>query len=351
MENTITLSDGDHLETICAQCGRHNMDDALFCEGCGEELAMIKSAFPGGHYVATDLIETGTQFTLYKAVDTRTNEKVIVKVIDLPFTAPEELQAARELFMKEMASLLAFKHKAIPRLLDFFTVESDDSNKSTFFQVMSCPEGTLLASNINERKGRLFDGEEVVSIMEQILDVLQYLHSMPEPCMCGSITPSKVIISNDRVSLTWVGKTGALSENAHEITAYTAPECFRGICDRRSDIYSLGVLMHFLLTGQDPEETDTPFFSFRPPHEINPEVPRYLSDIVMAMLDLVFFNRPDSADKLSKQLKGVAKMKDAADSDERKEIRVFFQEVKTCLTDIFSGTIIGNKLGFSSRQL
>jgi len=76
---------------------------------------------------------------------------------------------------------------------------------------------------------------------------------------------------------------------------YAAPEQFKGESEPRSDLYSLGVTMHYLLTGINPEESNNKLFKFEPVSRLNPAVPEYISTLIMSMVEIVPDNRPKSA--------------------------------------------------------
>ena len=84
---------------------------------------------------------------------------------------------------------------------------------------------------------------------------------------------------------------------------YAAPEQYgKTQSTPRSDIYSLGALLHFLLTGVDPSEQ--PFF-FRPAAQLNPNVPQELEDLLLHMLDMTASNKTESAQEVVNVLRHI----------------------------------------------
>ena len=92
---------------------------------------------------------------------------------------------------------------------------------------------------------------------------------------------------------------------------YMAPEQLLGdALDARTDLYAVGVVLYECLTGSRPFRADTPEALvglkltgiYRPPHELNAEIPRKLSDVVMQLLAKTRDERPASASVLHDML-------------------------------------------------
>lgn len=83
---------------------------------------------------------------------------------------------------------------------------------------------------------------------------------------------------------------------------YASPEQYKGFAEPRSDLYSLGAVMHYLLTGINPEESSQTLFTFDPIRRSNANVPEYLERIILSMVALVPDKRPLSAEEVERLL-------------------------------------------------
>ena len=111
----------------------------------------------------------------------------------------------------------------------------------------------------------------MIDIARQLCDVLAYLHGLAPPIIYRDMKPSNVMLnSNGRVVLVDFG-IARLFKAARKGTmigtlGFAPPEQYQGLVDPRSDIYSLGATLHYVLTGRDPEKF--PPFSFPPVREL-----------------------------------------------------------------------------------
>ena len=99
----------------------------------------------------------------------------------------------------------------------------------------------------------------MIDIARQLCDVLAYLHGLTPPIIYRDMKPSNVMLTEKgRVVLVDFG-IARLFKAARKGTmigtlGFAPPEQYQGVVDPRSDIYSLGATLHYVLTGRDPGE-------------------------------------------------------------------------------------------------
>ena len=168
----------------------------------------------------------------------------------------------KELAEKEMKMLRNIEHPNLPKLLDY--IEDDDN--AYIITDYFC--GETLEEKIKKQKS--FDEYTVALWSKQIASAIKYLHQLKEGAVIyRDIKPSNVIVSEgDIARLVDFGSARRYNERKDNDTIYTGtigyapPEQFGlGQTGPYSDIYSLGVLMHQLLSGKDP---NTPPYVLKP---------------------------------------------------------------------------------------
>jgi len=228
-------------------------------------------------YEIERLLGGGGMGMVYLAHDHRlANRPCAVKEMVDHFIDQQQRIEANDYFAREADTLAQLKHAAIPAISDRF----DDQNRH--YLVMEYVEGRNLEEEIAARGGPLPEGL-IIDIARQLCDVLAYLHGSTPPVVYRDMKPSNVMLTpKGRVVLVDFG-IARLFKSARKGTmigtlGFAPPEQYQGVVDPRSDIYSLGATLHYVLTGRDPEKF--PPFSFPPIRDLRPEVSTNLAGAI-----------------------------------------------------------------------
>lgn len=203
------------------------------------------------NYMVDEIIERGGMSTVYLGVHKYLKRKVAIKHLAPDLAAKPE---NRKRFKNEAAQLAAFSHPNIVTLYDY--VENDDG----FFIITEFVEGRNLADYIEEVSGPMPESK-ALNIMFQVLDAVGHMHA--QNIIHRDIKSSNFIINQDnQVKVIDFGIAKSLEYNRPLITKhgskvgttfFMSPQQVQGkVLDRRTDIYSLGVLLFHMLTGQYP---------------------------------------------------------------------------------------------------
>ena len=242
-----------------------------------------------GRYAIERLLGGGGMGMVYLARDQRlANRPCAIKEMVDHFIDQAQRIEANEYFAREADTLAQLKHQAIPAITDRFELAN------RHYLVMEYVEGRNLEEELAARGEPLPEGL-VIDIARQLCDVLAYLHGLVPPIIYRDMKPSNVMLnSNGRVVLVDFG-IARLFKAARKGTmigtlGFAPPEQYQGLVDPRSDIYSLGATLHYVLTGRDPEKF--PPFSFPPVHELRPAVSSNLAGAIDAALAYEVNGRP-----------------------------------------------------------
>lgn len=297
-------------ELYCEECGAANSLTARFCQHCAMPLPVshITGALPeqtllANRFQLISRIGQGGMGAVYKANDTKFDDRpVAVKEMSKAGLPPSRVAEAEASFEREANLLSKLIHPNLPRIYEYFE-ENDRS-----YLVMDFIEGVTLEEYLERRGGGPLPVEQVITWTEQLCDVLSYLHNHQPPIIFRDLKPANVMIGESgHVFLIDFGIARIFKPGqSHDTVAlgspgYAAPEQYgKAQSTPRSDIYSLGALVHHLLTGLDPSER--PFF-FRPATEANANISPRLSALLQQMLDMEAEKRPASAEDVLKVLR------------------------------------------------
>ncbi len=211
-------------------------------------------------------------------------------------------------FIREAELLSRLSHVNLPKVIDHFIWEGGR------FLVEELITGKTLEALMEEKSPR--DEQEVISWALQISDALDYLHR--QQIVYRDLKPSNCIVTPEgNVKLIDFGLVRIFSMGKNRDTiimgtpGYAAPEQYgQEQTDPRSDVFSLGALIHHLLTGHDP--TLCPFL-FPPVREKNPSVSESLELIMEKALAIDPAARFQSIDEMRQILKGERVMMEEAE--------------------------------------
>jgi Tol biopolymer transport system component/predicted Ser/Thr protein kinase len=200
-----------------------------------------------GQLRVVEKIGEGGMGVVFKAVDTRLERTVAVKIINPQALAGEE---ARNRFIREARAGAALNHPNI------CTLYGADEADGVLFMSMEFVDGPSLRAKIDERPLPL---EEALDIALQIGEGLRAAHQ--KGIVHRDIKPGNILIDgNGRVKVLDFGLAQMLSLSQFTITgtvlgtpAYMSPEQLQdGKADERSDIWALGVVLYEMLSGRLP---------------------------------------------------------------------------------------------------
>lgn len=239
-----------------------------------------------GRYEIIEIIGTGGMAVVYKARDRKLNRLVAVKVLKPELRGDTEL---RRRFHAESEAVARLNH---PNVINVFDVSTNDENE---YFVMELIDGITLKQYMTQRG--VLTIKETLHFTVQILRGLEHAHA--KKIVHRDIKPQNIMILRDgtaKVTDFGIARVSGNTEmttnqvNAFGSVHYIAPEQARcEATDGRADIYSVGVMLYEMLTGELPYQGDTAVAIAMqhirstpvPPREINPDIPEALEAITL----------------------------------------------------------------------
>ncbi len=256
-----------------------------------------------GRYRLVRLLGSGGMGEVYLMQDMRVNRQVAIKVIRSESTPYPDSTAAKDaarLFQREARAIAALEHPNILPLYDFGE-ETRDGKTITYMVMPYCTEGTL-ASWLQQRGSNLLSPQDIVYLVEQATDALQYAHD--HEVIHLDVKPSNFLLRSNRKnpnrptllladfgiarSFTTVASA---SLTIRGTPTAMAPEQWSSTPVPATDQYALAVMIYELLTGRPPfvgsmEQLMFHHFTTQPPlpSTFNPHLPATLDAVLIRAL-------------------------------------------------------------------
>jgi len=319
------------MATLCPTCRTENSETANFCSNCATTLrrpdgGAVTLPLPdsatqtyesrswdlptgtlfGGRYQIIESLGRGGMGRVFRALDTKAHEEVAIKLIR-PDIAEDKRTLER--FVNEIKLAHKFSHRNIGKMYHL------GEDQGLHYIIMEYVPGEDLKSFI--RRSRRLDIGTTVAIAKQVCSGLSEAHD--EGIVHRDLKPSNIMIDKEGNAKILdfgiaraIGTPGVTAEGSVIGTPeYMSPEQVEGReADRRSDIYSFGVILFEMVTGRLPFAADTPFIvAFKQqsetppaPEGLNPQVPPQLSAIILRCLQKARENRYQTTEDVCRDL-------------------------------------------------
>ena len=291
----------------CPKCQHENPADTRFCGQCGTQITYLedisasqtktaqtqakeidRGAVLASRYEIIELLGRGGMGNVYRVVDTKINEEIALKFLN-PAIADEKMI---ERFKNELKLARKISHKNICRMYDLGDVEGSP------YITMEYVTGEDLRGMI-KMTGQLSVGR-AISIAKQVCEGLAEAHRLG--VVHRDLKPRNIMIDKEgnarimdfgiarSIKVKGITRAGSIVGTPE----YMSPEQVKGEkVDQRSDIYSLGIILFEMVTGQVPFEGDTSLSialkhekEIPPdPREFNAQISKDLSHVILKCLE------------------------------------------------------------------
>ncbi len=242
---------------------------------------------PNDRYTLGEELGRGGMGIVYEARDNVLDRQVALKKLPRSLTEDKEYLAR---FEREAKTLARLTHPSILQIFDLI------NDRGEFWMALEYIEGGDLAAYLIEHD--TFSAIDAADLVQKIADGMAYAHQ--EKIIHRDLKPGNILLTKNaepKISDFGLAKMPVSSDLTREGSIlgsprYMSPEQAAGKdVDHRSDIYSLGIMLYEMVTGETPFNGDTSQILAQhltqappPPRQYSPDIPRGLDDLTLKML-------------------------------------------------------------------
>ena len=313
------------MSVKCPNCQHENPDDTLYCGRCAEPLksaekismtktfvtpveALQKGSTIAGRYEIQEELGRGGMGVVYRAEDTKLKRTVALKFLPPELTHISEF---KDRFMREAQAAAALDHPNICTVYEF------DEAEEKIFISMAYIEGQSLRKRVESGPLEL---DLALRIATQVASGLQIAHK--KGVVHRDIKSANIMVTEDNQAkimdfgLARISGTTLLTQEGSTMgtIAYMSPEQAQGKeVDFRTDVWSLGIVLHEIFTGELPFQGDREqavIYSIlkenpKPISDLRPEIPVSIGQVVSKALEKDPENRYQQVGELLDDLKSI----------------------------------------------
>ncbi len=259
-----------------------------------------------GRYEIQELIGVGGMAYVYKAYDNVDDRTVAIKILKEEFLENQEFVRR---FKNESKAIAMLDH---PNIVKVYSVSFGDRMQ---YIVMEYIDGITLKEYMERQE--TMNQKEILHFVIQTLKAIQHAHEVG--IIHRDIKPQNIMLLRDgTIKVTDFGiarfsdsQTRTMTDKAIGSVHYIAPEQAKGeLTDAKTDVYSIGVMLYEMLTGQLPFEADNAVSVAimqlqndpKPPRSINPSIPIGLEEITLRAMQKNPHQRYQSAQEMLQDL-------------------------------------------------
>ncbi|HKD81769.1 MAG TPA: serine/threonine-protein kinase [Candidatus Angelobacter sp.] len=207
-----------------------------------------------GRYEILAELGRGAMGAVFRARDPKIDRTVAIKTISIPGPGAQDAEHFRQRFFREAQAAGRLSHPGIVTIYDV----GEDEPSHTPFIVMECVQGQSLEALVASAAPGTMSHSAALELVRHVAEALDYAHS--QGIVHRDIKPANILVT--AAGQPKIADFGIAKVSVAEITlpghvvgtpAYMSPEQLNGKpLDGRSDLFSLGVVAYWLLTGVKP---------------------------------------------------------------------------------------------------
>src|SRR3954468_20861308 len=282
-----------------------------------------------GDYEVISILGAGGMGRVYKVKNVLTDRVEAMKVL-LPDLEGHEEVAAR--FLREIKVLAGLDHPHIAALRTALTIDNQ------LVMIMEYVEGQSVSSALDRGPLSVADA---LTYLDQVLEALSFAHK--HKIIHRDIKPANMMVTSQGYIKLMDFGIARTEDESSKLTApgstlgsmsYMSPEQIKGeATDERSDLYSLGISLYEMVTGEKPFHGDSNFSIMaahinqapRPPIDVHPGLPKAVNDVILMSIAKAPEQRFQTADAFRNAIKQTLRcvleertvMQGSTDRDER----------------------------------